>query len=274
MDRNEIEEKDLRLVKKIRTIVQQKEKSSTHKKTFWKMPGFWLPTVCVALIAMALVVYNQISPNAVQDGAAQPATVKENIANTVEKRSDEKVAPIELADTKDVIAAADVDEKGNSAADNDGVESESASMAPSIESNAPQESAPDFSDVADQPTVASIPAEKRGVSTDIFISHLVSCGGVRDKQFVSAKSTFSLAQDPIAMVWMRVLSKTPPLTLKHVYYLNGQHYCDVPLDIPYPHMRTWSKVSINLESHIGKWHVDVVSESGEKLDQIEFTVVP
>jgi hypothetical protein len=62
--------------------------------------------------------------------------------------------------------------------------------------------------------------------------------------------------------------------LTHVYSLNGNHYCDVPLQIPYPHMRTWSKITIDRDVHIGQWRVEVIAENGENLDQIEFTVVP
>ena len=37
---------------------------------------------------------------------------------------------------------------------------------------------------------------------------------------------------------------------------------------------SWSKVTIDRDIHIGKWHVDVVNENGEILDQTEFTVEP
>ena len=75
------------------------------------------------------------------------------------------------------------------------------------------------------------------------------------------------------MVWMKVLSKKPPFTLTHVYYLNGQKYCEVPLAIRYHRMRTWSSVSLRSPDHIGKWRVDVIAENGTTLDQIAFTVV-
>jgi hypothetical protein len=126
---------------------------------------------------------------------------------------------------------------------------------------------------ADSP-VNPVSAEQRNISGDIQISQLVTCGDVKNKQYVLEKSTFSVSADPVAMVWMRVLSETPPFILQHVYSLNGEHYCDVSLNIRYPHMRTWSKVTIDRDIHVGKWHVDVVNEKGEILDHVEFTVGP
>lgn len=111
-------------------------------------------------------------------------------------------------------------------------------------------------------------------SSDFQITRLAVCGSVRQKQVVGETSAFSLSRDGKAYVWMRVVSKTQPFTLTHAYFLNGEHYCDVPLAIRYPRMRTWSKVTLNRDKHIGKWHVDVVDGEGTILGQADFTVAP
>jgi hypothetical protein len=72
---------------------------------------------------------------------------------------------------------------------------------------------------------------------------------------------------------MDVRSKKQPFTLSHVYYANGQRYCEVPLKVNYPRTRTWSNVVLNKPEHVGQWRVDVVTENGEILDQIDFSVV-
>ena len=279
MDRNKIEEKDRRLVKKIRTIVEQKEKRTTRKKVFWKAPGIWLALIGIGLILFGLTVFRQPATTAVPDAADQTSTVgiEDTTAGVEKKASDESAAPIMEADAKDEATIDETDAPADSTPGDEPVESEAVSSISPVESDAPEVDVTTAN--ADRAATTGTTAEAAvtpppSPSSALHISHLVACGGVRDKQFVSAKSTFSLAADPFVMVWMRVLSKTPPYTLTHVYFVNGKHYCDVSLDIPYPHMRTWSKVTINRDIHIGRWHVDVVAENGEKLDQIEFTVVP
>ena len=72
---------------------------------------------------------------------------------------------------------------------------------------------------------------------------------------------------------MKVISENPPFTLTHVYYFNKRKYSEVPLAIRYHRMRTWSSVTLKSPDHIGKWRVEVIDDSGAKLDQIEFAVV-
>ena len=107
----------------------------------------------------------------------------------------------------------------------------------------------------------------------IRIEEIISCSSVSDKQYSRPKSKFSLAQDATPKVWMKVISENPSFTLTHVYYFNKRKYCEVPLAIRYHQMRTWSSVTLRSPDHIGKWRVEVIDDSGAKLDQIEFVVV-
>jgi hypothetical protein len=275
MNRNEIEEKDRHLVKKIRTIVEQKERQTTPKRVFWKAPGIWLALLCIGLVVFGLTAFRQPSTTDVEEPAQQPPRVgAQDTVTPAAKEARETVALTVSPKTEDASPLAEkvVPAEASSAG---ALVDPDRSMAPSpTESETPDAPIVGSRPPATPPTVKPAPTEKPSVSSGIQISHLVTCGGVRDKQYIHGKAVFSLAADPMAIVWMRVLSKTPPFTLTHVYYLDGKHYCDVPLQIPYPHMRTWSKVSINRDIHIGQWHVDVVAQNGEILDQIEFTVVP
>jgi hypothetical protein len=107
----------------------------------------------------------------------------------------------------------------------------------------------------------------------IIVEEIISCSSVKNKQYSRPKIEFSLAQDTRPKIWMKVISENPPFTLTHVYYCNGQKYCEVPLAIRYHRMRTWSHVTLRLPEHIGKWRVEVIDDRGAKLDQIEFIVV-
>ncbi|WP_419661649.1 hypothetical protein Dvar_20840 [Desulfosarcina variabilis str. Montpellier] len=290
MENSEIDEKDLEVVKQLREIYKKKEMPPPPKKVFWKIPGVWMTILFCGGIVLGLVFFKQRPTTAVQDRPDQKqAVVVEHTNAPVE--SDE---PMVLVDAQKVPPAAGMDGSAGRASsdqtpetdldetdvvETERVDAETAKTDPAPTSStadftASEKSVADRSDLATDPPVESGPAEAGSSSDDIQIAQLVTCGGVQDKQYVSEKSRFSVAADPIAMVWMRVLTETPPFTLKHVYFLNGEHYCDVPLEIRYPHMRTWSRVTINLDSHIGQWRVDVVNENGETLDQIEFTVEP
>lgn len=272
---NTIEEKDKRLVKKIRTIVAQKERKPLTMRPVWKKPGVLLALACVVFIGVGLTVMKK-----------EPVTAVTNIApksQTPEARTDKSLAenqPVEatvktVPDTvAEVVSPANKTvppEETSSSSENASKQLETLAQGvletpkASVTENTPPQT------VTDQPASA---VQSPSVIPDIQITHLTVCADVRKKQFVREASTFSLTGDGKVYVWMRVLSKTPPLTLTHVYTVNGNHYCDVPLTIPYPHMRTWSKVSLDHQWQVGKWHVDVVDGEGTILGQVDFTVVP
>lgn len=297
MDKNTIEEKDLDVVKQLRSIYRKREIPAPPKKKFWKVSGAWLTVLCCGSIVLGMIVFKQRSTTAVQDMPAQ----KQEVVVSHTEVPIESSAPMTLVDAKKVTTetgthgpeeTASSDDVANAepippeSAEVETIEVETqpidvATMNIEAQSNssgaeftASEKTTADRSQPATEPPVDPVSAEQRNMSGDVQISQLVTCGDVRDKQYAFEKSTFSVSADPVAMVWMRVLSETPPFTLKHVYSLNGEHYCDVSLTIRYPHMRTWSKVTIDRDIHIGKWHVDVVDENKEILDQIEFTVEP
>jgi len=290
MNRNEIEEKDRQTVQKIRTIVENKEKRTSRKKAFWAAPGFWLLVLCIGGGAFGLIALMKPSTTDVPQVAEQSSTPEMAMpAAPVAEKTDKTVEQTVLANAKNDTPTDDTEVPADSPPSGEKIAPEAASTPAPAESAEPEEvsssspaesTAPAITIAGSSNTVATDAAKQSGlaakpsVSPGIQITDLVTCGGVRDKQYVSAKSVFSLAADPIVMVWMRVLSDNPPLTLTHVYSINGKHYCDVPLQIPYPHMRTWSQVTIDRDIHIGQWRVEVVTDNGVILDQVEFTVVP
>ena len=302
MENKTIEEKDLDVVQQLREIYRRKEIPTPQKKGFWTVPGVWLTIICCTGIVLGMIVFRQRSTTAVQDMPAQ----KQEVVVTHTDVPTESSAPMTLVDARKVTTEAGTDSPEETVSSDDVANAETTSadtaMVETVEPEtieaetqpvevetmnietqptpsggeftASEKAIADPSQPANDSAGEPVSAEQGNISGDVQISQLVTCGDVRNKQYVTEKSTFSVSADPVAMVWMRVLSVTPPFVLKHVYSLNGEHYCDVSLNIPYPHMRTWSKVTIDRDIHIGKWHVDVVNENGEILDQTEFTVEP
>lgn len=251
MDRKTIEERDQRLINKFREIVRNKERTPGNKRHVGQIYKFWLPVFCVGLIMAGMMIFRE-QPKTIGLNHSEPGsrdTFENSKAPVLEKSTDQIV----VTDAKDIAPAA--------------VSLEKAPKPPEVLLSTDRSA----ETIAKAP---SKPAEKSSIPSSIKISEIVSCSRVSKRQYVSPKKIFSLKKESKPVVWMTVLSDKPPFTLTHVYYANGNRYCEVPLKIRYRHMRTWSNVTLNNMDHYGKWRVEVITDSGEKLDQIEFIVVP
>jgi hypothetical protein len=93
---------------------------------------------------------------------------------------------------------------------------------------------------------------------NIELLSAVVCAGVRERRHQDEKEVFYLSDAPRAYVWMEVRSAAQPAVMKHMYYLNGRKYCEVPLKVKYSHMRTWSYVTLWKAAQAGSWTVDIV----------------
>jgi hypothetical protein len=92
---------------------------------------------------------------------------------------------------------------------------------------------------------------------DIELVSAVVCDGVRDRQHLDEKDRFDMTHAPRAYVWTEVRSRAQPFVIKHVYYLNGLTYCEVPLEITFPRMRTWSYITLSKADQVGAWTVEI-----------------
>lgn len=101
----------------------------------------------------------------------------------------------------------------------------------------------------------------------------LSCRGARHRQPLETGAVFHMGDGCRVYVWMQVLSKTQPFIIKHVYYHNAHPYCEVPLSIAYPRMRTWSYVTLGKASQLGRWTVYITC-NGRVLKTINFKVIP
>lgn len=246
-NRDKIEERDLHLIEKFRSIVKSKENEPVRKpaRQTWK---FWLLLVCAGVIVAGSMVFRKQPAPPVPILSEPPATLVEQ----------EKTPPIREADqTGKQPAVRKMEPK---------------SIAGPLNSVAPPLIKPNRSAETSAP-MPSTPIEQGSARLDIQISEIVSCSSVSKRQYVAAKTIFSLKKESNSMVWMTVLSDNPPFTLTHVYYVNGRKYCSIPLKIRFPRMRTWSSITLNSQDQIGKWRVEVVTGNGEKIAQLEFTIV-
>ena len=271
MDRKTIEEKDKHLLKEIRRIVRYNHGKTKIAKPFWRAPVFWMAVFFFVIIGIGLTAFRQKPTMIAPKNGTSPSDIRVKKApfSTTEVSAKQ-------SDTTDVEFRAQLAEELE--------KKENVSVAPQDEgtenlpSPAPLEKTPATTqmgkkaDTADQ-TGTEQPQAKIE-SYNIRIRKIVTCKGIHEKQYVLEKSSFSLKEKVNPTVWMSVRSDTQPFTLTHAYFLNDHRYCEVPLEIRYQRMRTWSHVTLNDEKQLGHWRVEVLTDDGNRLAKVEFTVVP
>lgn len=255
MKREEIENKDKELVKKFRTIIHNKEKKIEEKTTPKSLP-FGLIFLVTILIISGILFFKEQPPILF---SKEPKTSSRGELVPVPAKQ-----PASSARTEEITASSDMPKVPppiQKVVDKETVPKSSDSVLNNLilEKNSPEE-------FSNQKVQGDMPS-------GIRVEEIISCSSVKNKQYSRPKIEFSLAQDATPKIWMKVISENPPFTLTHVYYCNGRKYCEVPLAIRYNRMRTWSHVTLRLPEHIGNWRVEVIDDSGAKLDQIEFIVV-
>lgn len=114
-------------------------------------------------------------------------------------------------------------------------------------------------------------ASKTSDGQPISLVSAVVCEGVQDHQPLVEKHDFLTADNRRVYVWMEIRSKSQPFVIKHNYYLNGRKHSEVPLNIKYPRMRTWSYLTIDKPDHIGLWKVEIIRDDSI-LKTVEFRV--
>nr|WP_321401858.1 DUF2914 domain-containing protein [uncultured Desulfobacter sp.] len=141
----------------------------------------------------------------------------------------------------------------------------------------PEELTPQPSEAVQQPPEKAAPMETLPniVSmSEMTVPELVTCRGIKNRQYVSAENHFSIKNGakPVVWTWMNVETEKPPQELSHIYYLNGKRFCRVILPVPYARTRTWSKIKLKKPTYAGSWRVDVVNSSGQVIARTDFTV--
>jgi len=266
MNRYTIEKRDQEVVEKFRTVVASKERRK-------KMARIRLLVVVLVIAGAGLMLFSK-NPSL----PPVPEKVMNKSNRIALNRTEDVGIPLQKIEETQVPAA----ETNESSTNNQDLNPQPpVSEMQSAELVIPEKNTTDASVPVLKPRVKA--SGKIGISeipkqisakTDIRISEIITCQGVKNKKAVSPQKEFSLQKGATPYVWMDVRSKKTPYKLRHIYYLNGRRYCAVPLAINYPRMRTWSNVTLRHPYEAGQWRVDVVTEKSEILSQVEFIVAP
>jgi hypothetical protein len=257
MNKKTIEEADLKFVTKLNEL---RSSLTERRYRYEKEPerSYFLPVVFIFIFVLFAVYGSKFfskKQNPPQPEASKPivpvdisvaSTPSEKFTNTVCKNT---LYPIPLSLQQTTEPAEDDD----------------------LSSTAPDPIEPINPKRLEKPTIT---AEKLVADQKIKFPSIVACKGVRNRQYLDKTTVFHISETVHPHIWMEVKSEKQPFVLKHVYYINGEKYCEVPLDIRYPRMRTWSYVTLKNPEHIGRWQVNVTQEDGQVLNRIHFEVIP
>jgi hypothetical protein len=268
MDRQTIEDKDRDIVKKFRSVVEGKERLKKLKKSRLKQIA-GLAIVCGAAFMLFLDHSPRQKPNT---GIHQEITAKDSL------KDNHETAALPLSENglqKSIPVDSD---PVKSSTNHSGEKVVHMDVRVAVKRPQFSKNASDFQNVKivmmDNKKITPKSSQKKVITDGVKISNIIACRDVADKRCTSSQDEFSVKRDGQVRVWMDVRSKQLPHILKHLYFVNGRRYRTIPLSIKYPQMRTWSGISLNGSQDVGKWRVDVVSEQGQTLSNIEFKVVP
>lgn len=301
MEKETIEANDLKFREKLqelRSSLASRQQSNQNKRN----PKIFFTTTIIVLAVVAIAVYaTQMKTQIYQEKSApisdqlqisdskNPATSNQQFADS--KKRGKTTPEIEHATpsaAQDTLSADSVNEAPELAelfalSKNKSVEaSVGLSMNQNSETKNPNQTGSSFKKTDMEPSKANVENQsgptdelnKSPLSHRTKISRLLTCSGIKSRECIEPLSVFVVNEHKNPHVWMEVYSETIPYVLKHVYYHNGQKYCEVPLKIKFSRMRTWSNITLRNIKLTGSWRVEIVTEDGTVLDQTTFEVIP
>lgn len=118
------------------------------------------------------------------------------------------------------------------------------------------------------PVNSSEAAAPEKVSSEIKIEKIAVGTAVEQRELSGAASEFESTVGRL-YCWTRYGGVTPPVDLKHVWYVDGKKEAEVVLSVKTESGRTWSSKSV----WPGKWKVEVLGPSGDgEISSVEFVV--
>jgi hypothetical protein len=109
--------------------------------------------------------------------------------------------------------------------------------------------------------------QEAGSGGEVKVEKIVAATSVESREPAGEGTEFEAAAGKV-YCWTKITTKTPPSTVKHVWYLGDQKVHEFSLELKYPATRTWSVKSIRA----GSWKVEVIDPEGKVLSQVAFTV--
>ena len=268
MSEQEIENRDQEVVNKFRAMVYAKARGKKKKNLYVGAVSGIRLLAGISLLALYLSVSGSLPTKSVKHHSARialdaerrqnaslPSDTRPQTKNSSESKSNarETTGKTDSPESSDNFAASNLDQA-------EALNQPANSAAPETET-----------------TNKSAQPEKK-VPEGIRIAEIITCRTVENKQYVSPETEFSIHRDnrPEVWVWMDVRSKKRrlPYLLRHAYYLNGQKYAAVVLEIKYQRMRTWSNITLDHEKYAGDWRVEVLTADKQTIAETQFQVVP
>ena len=112
------------------------------------------------------------------------------------------------------------------------------------------------------------PAEEPAIMAK-FTVETMACGtAVEDRELQGQADTFPVDTEKV-YCWCLITGCEEQTTIEHVWYYGGEEMARVPLDIPYPRMRTWSSKTM-MPEWAGDWKVELVDDTGKVLSTVNF----
>ncbi len=110
-------------------------------------------------------------------------------------------------------------------------------------------------------------AEEAVTSKDLQIDQISVGTAVENKELTGTASDFDASITRV-YCWTKIAAANPPAKIKHIWYADDKKEAEVPLDINYASMRTWSSKNV----WPGRWKVDITDAVGSVLSSVEFTI--
>lgn len=119
---------------------------------------------------------------------------------------------------------------------------------------------------AQQPA-AQQPAGEQKAAAAVTVVKMVTAAGVEKREAVGETAAFDASVTQV-YTWAKLTAETTPVTVKHVYYLDGKKVREIPLQVTASPYRLWSVKNVTP----GSWKVEFTDEAGKVLAEAAFTV--
>lgn len=118
------------------------------------------------------------------------------------------------------------------------------------------------------PISSSVAAAPEKAASEINIGKIAVGTAVEQRELSGAATEFDASVGRV-YCWTKYSGVTPPVDLKHVWYVDGKKEAEVILSAKTESGRTWSSKSV----WPGKWKVEVLGPSGDgEISSVEFVV--
>jgi hypothetical protein len=118
---------------------------------------------------------------------------------------------------------------------------------------------------------AAEPAQAQQETAVLEVESAAICEDIVDREPVGAGDSFSVSMGKL-FCFTKIVGAETDVDITHAWYFGDTERARITLTVKSSNWRTYS--SKILQAHeVGAWHVDVLDESGNVLDTVDFEVV-